>query len=189
MTVVASKYERKANELYETEPYPTRLLNKHFPVRGLYVWEPAAGGHKMADVLREEGASVWTSDIATYGREHNELFDFLSDRDDYEVFDAIITNPPYGKQNRMAAKFAEKALERCAGYVALLLTAKFDSGSTRRHLLADNPRYLAKLTLLDRISWEGNGKSGTEDHAWFIWGPTPLFPAPPRLIYGGRADV
>ena len=51
-------------------------------------------------------------------------FDFLSgggipgdDDDD----DAIITNPPYGRGNRDAVRFAERALERCPGLVALLL--------------------------------------------------------------------
>lgn len=55
--------------------------------------------------------------------------------------------------------------------VALLLTAKFDFGKTRRHLFADNPRFMAKIALLDRISWAANGKTGTEDHAWYVWGP------------------
>lgn len=189
MTVVASNYERKKNDLYETEAWATQLLIKHFPIRGMSVWEPAAGNHKMADVLRAAGAEVWTSDIATYSREHDAHFDFLSDRDDYDVFDAIITNPPYGKGNRQAVEFTQRALERCSGYVAMLLTAKFDSGKTRLQLLGENPRFLAKITLLDRISWEDNGKQGTEDNAWFVWGPSPLFPIPPRLIYGGRADV
>ncbi|MCM0751566.1 hypothetical protein DEA98_10190 [Brucella pseudogrignonensis] len=186
MTVTASGYDLKKNELYETEAWATEALLKYFPVRGYNVWESAAGNHKMADVLRANGAEVYTSDIETYYREHDEIFDFLSDRDDYDVYDSIVTNPPYGKQNRTAVKFAEKALERCAGNVALLLTAKFDSGKTRKHLFADNPRFLAKIVLVDRISWEGNGQTGTEDHAWYVWGPKPLFPAPARLLYAER---
>lgn len=189
MALVASGYDRKVNELYETEEWVTKALIKFFPVNEWRVWEPAAGNHKMADVLKESGADVYTSDIEKYTREHNEIFDFLSDHGDHGVFDAIITNPPYGKQNRTAVKFAERALDRCAGNIALLLTAKFDSGKTRQHLFANNPRFLAKIVLVDRISWEDNGKTGTEDHAWYVWGPTPRRPIPPRLLYVEKSNV
>lgn len=171
MTVTASNYARKENDLYQTEPWATEALLRHFPVSGLTVWEPAAGNHLMADVLREAGADVITSDIAAYDRQHHFVLDFIGgDREARpERLSAIITNPPYGKGNRDAVRFAELALERCDGLVALLLTAKFDFGKTRRHLFQDNPRFCAKIALLDRISWAGNGETGTEDHAWYVW--------------------
>lgn len=175
MTVVASNYARKENDLYQTEPWATEALLRHFPVRGLTVWEPAAGNHLMADVLREHGARVVTTDIATYDRPHDGVFNFFDDDMgapslcDFPA--AIITNPPYGKGNRDAVKFAELALQRCEGLVALLLTAKFDFGKTRRHLFADNPRFWAKIALVDRIQWFPGDTSGTEDHAWYVWGP------------------
>ena len=175
MTVVASGYARRENELYETEPWATEALLRHFPVAGRTVWEPAAGNHMIADVLIEHGADVVTSDIATYDREHTiSGADFLTGQCGQEAlvyFDDIVTNPPYGKGNRDAVKFAEMALDRCPGRVALLLTAKFDFGKTRRHLFADNPRFSAKVALLDRIQWFPGSSSGTEDHAWYLWGP------------------
>lgn len=155
MTVTASNFERRTNDLYETEDWATEALIRRFPVAGMTVWEPAAGNHAIVRVLAAHGASVVTSDIATYDLRH----------------DAIITNPPYGRGNRDAVRFAELSLERCKGMVALLLTAKFDFGKTRRRLFADNPRFMAKIALVDRISWAGNGETGTEDHAWFVWGP------------------
>lgn len=173
VTVVASNYARAANDLYQTEPWATEALLRNFPVAGLSVWEPAAGNHLMADVIREAGASdIFTSDIATYDRPHDSTFDFLLDRWVHnDAMDAIITNPPYGKGNRDAVKFAELALERCSGLVALLLTAKFDFGKTRRHLFRDNPRFTAKIALVDRIQWFPGETSGTEDHAWYVWRP------------------
>jgi len=190
MTVVASNYARKENDLYQTEPWATEALLRHFPVNGMTVWEPAAGNHLMADVLREHGATVFTSDIATYDREHDQWFDFINSSNDWRSgADAIITNPPYGRGNRDAVRFAERALERCKGRVALLLTAKFDFGKTRRHLFADNPRFLAKIALLDRISWAGNGETGTEDHAWYVWGESIFAPHRHRMIWEGRAPV
>lgn len=173
MTVVASNYARKENDLYQTEPWATEALLRVFPVSGLTVWEPAAGNHLLADVLREAGAEVVTSDIATYDRRHDSTIDFLADRFAYKnpKHDAIITNPPFGKGNRDAVKFAELALKRCNGLVALLLTAKFDFGKTRQHLFGDCPRFMAKIALLDRIQWFPGETTGTEDHAWYVWGP------------------
>lgn len=172
MTFVASNYARKENDLYQTEPWATEAFIRRFPVSGMKVWEPAAGNHLMADVLREAGATVMTSDIATYDRQHDALFDFLIDRPHSEPsINAIITNPPYGKSNRDAVTFARLALERCDGLVALLLTAKFDFGKTRRSLFADCDRFWAKIALVDRIQWFPGDTTGTEDHAWYVWGP------------------
>jgi hypothetical protein len=186
MTVVASRFEERKNNLYRTQAWATDALLAFFPVNGTTVWEPAAGEHDMADVLRAAGATVFTSDIEEYSRPHDEIFDFLSSRNDHRRFDKLITNPPYGRGNRLAVKFARKALQRCAGTVALLLTAKFDSGKTRVDLFRDNPRFLAKIALVDRIRWFEGDSDGTEDHAWFVWGPMPLLPQPPRLLYAGK---
>lgn len=189
MTVVASKYARAENDLYQTEPWVTEALLRHFPVAGLGVWEPAAGNHLMADVLRESAKSVYTSDIAFYGRKHDEIYDFLKPHREWPMWhgvDAIVTNPPYGKGNRAARLFAEYALTRCQGMVALLLTAKFDFGNTRAHLFGSNPRFAAKIALTDRISWTLDGTTGTEDHAWYVWTEAPRLPRLPVILYAGR---
>lgn len=185
MTVVASNYARKENDLYQTEPWATEALLRRFPVRGYVVWEPAAGNHLMADVLREGGAEVVCTDIAHYDRVHHYERDFFNSSSFAYGCDAIITNPPYGKGNREAVRFAELALQRCPGMVALLLTAKFDFGKTRRHLFADSPRFLAKINLVDRIQWFPGETTGTEDHAWYVWGSRRDHPAP-FIFYEGR---
>ncbi|WP_206612704.1 hypothetical protein [Paenirhodobacter populi] len=190
MTVVASGYERRLNELYETEPWAVEACVRTLKTLGMWslrpIWEPAAGKHAMVEPLIQAGASeVLTSDICDYGTRHTALFDFLKDDSPSFLpaeFD-IITNPPYGRHNHLAAKFARKALERCDGMVALLLTAKFDFGNTRTSLFRDSRRFLAKVALIDRMSLVGNGKGGTEDHAWFIWGPCQVDNAYPILLY------
>lgn len=187
MTVVASGYARQANELYETPEWVTEAL-----VRGIAftphrdtVWEPAAGNHKIADVLRAKGFSVLTSDIATYNRKQDVTFDFLG-ADNFNFGTRhIITNPPYGAGNRLAVKFARLALQRCNGVVALLLSAKFDFGKTRVDLFRDNPRFLAKIALLDRIQWFEGEYGSTEDHAWFVWGPAD-YRGPPQSLWEAR---
>lgn len=191
MTVVASNFARRANDLYETEEWATRALLRHLPLAtDATAWEPAAGNHKIADVLREAGFSVVTSDIATYDRRHDATVDFLEQRFAYKnpAHDAIITNPPYGRGNRDAAKFARLALERCNGWVALLLTAKFDFGKTRADLFAKNHRFAFKIALVDRIQWFPGDMSGTEDHAWYVWRPSDARSiCGPCIYYAGRS--
>jgi hypothetical protein len=189
MTVVASNFKRKENDLYQTEPWATRALLRYVPVAGLKVWEPAAGNHAIADVLREAGASVITSDIALYERRHDAIVDFLAPRFAYKnpTHDAIITNPPYGLGNRDAVKFTRISLDRCSGWVALLLTAKFDFGKSRADLFARNHRFAFKIALVDRIQWFPGATTGTEDHAWYVWSPSPgAGIGQAKLLYEGR---
>lgn len=193
MTVVASNFERQINDLYQTAPWATEALLRHFPVTpGDLWWEPAAGNHMIADVLTEHGARVLTSDIETYEREHDFIFDF--NKPVLKPMRAvgaqnICTNPPYGKQNNEARLFAEYALTRCKGVVALLLTAKFDFGIKRQHLFRKNARFAAKIVLYDRIRWFPDTENdGTEDHAWYVWRPDhpDNRPGTARIIYEGK---
>ncbi|WP_210482712.1 hypothetical protein [Microvirga antarctica] len=186
MTVVPSRFPIRQNELYETEPWATKALLRHFPVAGMRIWEPAAGNHMMADVLRDHGATVFTSDIAVYTREHDRIADFIRGLDAGPPCDGIVTNPPYGKGNREAVRFIERALAACDGLVAMLLTAKFDFGKTRLHLTRDNPRFLGRIALVDRIQWFPGATTGTEDHAWFVWGAGRPAGARPILLYEGK---
>lgn len=152
------------------------------------IWEPAAGNHLMANTLFEAGAArLITSDIVTYTEQHDLILDFLDSKRAVQCgVDGIVTNPPYGKQNRDAVQFARLALARCSGRVALLLTAKFDFGNTRNDLFRDNPRFAAKIALTDRLSWTLDGKTGTEDHAWYCFRGVNEPTTPPVLLYGGK---
>ncbi|QPC87096.1 hypothetical protein GA830_10355 [Mesorhizobium sp. NBSH29] len=191
MTLRPSSFPPRPNNLYETEPWATEALLRHVDISDKTIWEPAAGRHKMARVLARRALHVITSDIVHYEVRHDHIFDFLQ-QDDHEMMlrpDGIITNPPYGPQNRDAVRFCELALQRTHGIVAMLMTAKFDSGSTRSHLLRDNPRFRAKIVLVDRIQWFPGSYGGTEDHAWFVWGPQSPFPSPPILRYEGKATA
>jgi hypothetical protein len=155
------------------------------------IWEPCAGGHKIVNALRDNGyKNVFSSDITDeYGVEHDEILDFLTKHDDYNPFVAnvIITNPPYGQGNKLAVQSVRKALAtKGVDYVAMLLTSKFDFGSTRVDLFRDNPSFFGKLNLIDRISWAGNGKTGTDDNAWLIWNKHKSSLDKPQLFYGGK---
>lgn len=192
LTQVLTKkqYKRNAHDLYQTEKWATRALLDYVRVHERFVWEPAAGHHKIAEVLAEYGAHVITSDITRYSKPHS-LFgrrDFLSNRLRVPPgVQLIITNPPYGVRNNIAKKFVERALQVCDGTVCMLLTAKFDSASSRVHLFRNSPRFKAKVVLTDRLSLMLNGRSGTEDHAWYIWAPVDEpHMGPAELYYAGK---
>ena len=126
-------------------------MPRRFTLSGT-IREPAAGNHLMAHVLRGHGYFVLASDIETYDRPHMMVADFLqAEPICIKHLDGIITNPPYGKGNRLAVKFIERALDICDGPIAMLLTAKFDFGKTRQHLFKDNRRFMAKIALMDRF--------------------------------------
>lgn len=170
MTVVRSGYAQR--DLYETEAWAVMALCRQLDVSGKVVWEPAAGRHAIVRALLASGARrVISSDIVSYGPRQDFLHDFIGKSVVAVDCDIIVTNPPFGQGNRIAVTFVERALERCPGTIAMLLTGKFDFGKTRQHLFRDCPRFMVKIALTDRIQWFPGVFGGTEDHAWYIWGP------------------
>lgn len=187
MTVVKSNYKPQENQFYETPEWATEALLRSLGgnVSGV-IWEPAAGKHKLARVLDSYrwSSRIITSDIKDYGVKHDFMFDFINgEMEAYPNVDWIITNPPYGAGNRMAEKFIRRAL-KLAPNVAMLLTAKFDFGKSRKDMFQNNPNFATKVTLTDRLSFF-RGKTGTEDHAWYVWSDG--YPLPyPQIRYDGN---
>lgn len=190
MTVVKSNYEISPNNYYPTEPWATETALRFLPIgENDRVWEPCAGNHHIVRVFQQRNIPVYASDIETYNFKQDEILDFLTKDDDYNPFNAnvIFTNPPYGQGNKLAAAFCRKALKtKGVEKVAMLLTPKFDFGSTRTDLFRDNISFFGKLNLIDRISWAENGKTGTDDSAWLFWDKSKPSNQPPQLFYGGK---
>ena len=108
--------EREKDDFYPTPRCATdALLERETFLQ--HVWEPACGDGAISKVLKENGYTVFSSDLVDRGYEHGMIgsIDFLSETDQYvpatlDPFD-IITNPPF----KFAQEFIEKALsyERC----------------------------------------------------------------------------
>jgi len=173
-----SNYERQPLDLYNTPAWCTEALLPHLPERIHTAWEPAAGSHKMAEVLARRFI-VPATDIATG-------HDFLRFSAPLDGANAIITNPPY----TLATEFCEHALrlmEPVGGVVAMLLRTDFDHAKGRAHLFRDCPAFAKKLVLTKRIVWfepepGTKGKSPSFNHCFFIWDWTN--DAPPTISYG-----
>lgn len=100
---------------FETPRYATELLLPFIPDYITSVWECAAGGGRIAQVLYENKLNVVTSDIKQFPPERNTISNFLTDEPPYPVKNwllsverfAIITNPPFSVKR----EFIEKAFE------------------------------------------------------------------------------
>jgi hypothetical protein len=174
-----SEYARKDRDEYPTPPWVTETLIPHLKAAKV-IWEPAAGEGGMAATLENAGFRVIQSDLSGG-------VNFLDDKVQPVSCDAIVTNPPYGVQGRLAEKFIERALELTRpqkGVVAMLLKVDFDSGLTRQRIFADCPAWGLKLVLLKRIMWfaSANGMGPSDNHAWFLW--SWRHDGPPRIAYG-----
>jgi predicted RNA methylase len=175
-----AKYPRMKNEAYYTPPAATAVLLDQLPLYRLMqheLWEPAAGaGH----IARELGrvSSVLATDIAPPLRQvHTVLsMDFLeSSGPSGRGPLSIITNPPYGFQNRLALTFLHHAMdlvERRQGLVAMLLPFEFDASRSRHELVGGHFAFVAKITVGERIRWLNLPQSRNPPmghHSWFVW--------------------
>ncbi len=128
--------ERQNEDYYATDPIAAELLlqieelDKNMPI-----WECSAGENHLANVFKENGYTVRTSDIIKR-TETTEVLDFLSD----EVTDwngNIITNPPYS----LASNFVEKAMNIIheGNKCIMFLKLQFMEGKSRKKLFEKYP--------------------------------------------------
>jgi hypothetical protein len=184
MSQRSSGYARKDHDLYQTPAWVTAAIVPHLRVLQVEnIWEPAAGDGQMVTALRDNGFAVIATDIT-------EGCDFLNGCTPPPAYDAIVTNPPFGRdQGRTALKFIERALEFAKprqGAVAMLLKVDFDSGSTRSHVFAECPAFAGKVVLTERIVWfEPKIAQPSDNHAWYYWDW--LHVGPPTISYADRA--
>jgi hypothetical protein len=179
-----SEYARKERDDYPTPVWVTEIVIPHLKSLNITsIWEPAAGEGGMAAALARAGFTVTETDLSSG-------VNFLDDRAWSQAgsrCDAVVTNPPYGLQGKLAERFIERALELMRpsqGAVAMLLKVDFDSGLTRRRFFTDCPAWMTKLVLLKRIEWfkSLNGNTPSDNHAWYIW--SWRHDGAPRLAYG-----
>lgn len=184
-----ANYQRADRDLYPTPEWVTRTLISQIRFSGV-LWEPCSGNGQMSRVLAETGATVYRSDIHPIGDTEARALDFIAEPCPWPIKPDIITNPPYGKQSKLAEKFIRRSFDVVrphGGKIAMLLPVDFDSAKTRAWAFRDCAAFWGKMTLLDRIKWfdQAKGekkKSPSQNHAWFIWD----FSAAqyPRQIYG-----
>ncbi len=179
----ASGYARQPDDRYETPSWCVDALAEHVALRGLSVWEPCAASGQLATALEAHTqVGVWRSDLVAQpdatSASRTQAVDFLHARLPQSDIDAIISNPPWGSQGRLAVAFIEHALkflrESEVRLVAFLLAVDFDSAATRTALFAYCPEFALKVVLLKRIKWFEGPSGPSTNHAWYCWVRSPL---------------
>lgn len=169
-----SGYERKERNLYETPEWVSLALHPLIPDHVVF-WEPACASGNISKTLVANHSSDLVTDYGETG------VDFLLTNKMPKGCNAIITNPPFGKD---AEKFIRHSLKLLSGnpegFIAMLLPVDFDSAKTRRDIFTENHGLLSfagKLILTKRITWfEPARASPSANHAWYIWQQSYDFP-------------
>lgn len=177
MSQKASGYERIEGDKYFTPAWVTEALLSVESFAGK-VLDPGAGAGDIVRALVARGLDAEGFDISPDhpSIQQRDFFAFgVSGEIEATFYPAIVGNPAYGQQGRLAVKFIEHSLritKPIGGKVAMLLRVDFDSANGRRPIFGDHPAFAAKYTLTKRIRWENLPQSAsgpTENHAWYIW--------------------
>ena len=172
-------FTRVERDDYPTPPWPVvDGLAAHVSLHGKKTWEFACGRGDMVRSLETVGANVYATGIVRGYPDQHEVLDFLAERTPSGLAhcDLMATNPPYGPRGRTAEKMIARCLQLLTdgftNFVALLLSADFDSGSTRSQFFR-SPFFDSKIILTRRIVWFPNPdpdrERPKENNAWFCW--------------------
>lgn len=135
------------------------------------IWECAAGQGHLAEVFKQHGYNVLSTDLIDRGYGEGGV-DFL--KWDKQFDGDIITNPPY----KIASSFIEKALETVIdGHkVAMFLKIQFLEGKARGELFKKYPPktvWVSRSRLLCAKNGEFEkmkaGGGSAVAYAWYIW--------------------
>lgn len=178
MSQKSSGFERMSSDQYMTPEWPVLSLLSVEPIFG-QVWEPACGEGMISNTVARSSPYVRVVGSDLYPQGSEPPVDFLAHLPSDHPIDkgplTIITNPPYGKQGRLALAFVNHAIELTKitnGKVIMLLPVDWDSAKGRAHLFGNFKGHVRKIILTERIRWTNlpQSKSGpSQNHAWFIW--------------------
>ena len=156
--------ERAELDLYCTHPKAVEELLKleRFNPR---IWEPCDGLGHISETLTADGYNVRRSDIATRGRDIEQL-DFLACNEQWSG--DIVTNPPYSHALAMVRKAIDVVENK--GKVAMWLRILFLESKARKELFKEFPPKRIWISS-SRIPCGIGGQFGAsaQGYAWFVW--------------------
>lgn len=165
-----SAFARKERDFYKTPPAAVRPLARALAPLGRFSFaEPCAGDGCLADEIEAitHGECLWRADIEPQ-REDVTARNFLDMHDDDGLADSdmIITNPPWGWEFLGPCLAAGVAWRKP---MWLLLPADFAHNKRS----AMTMQRCERIVSVGRVSWEGNGVSGKDNCAWYLFNPFP----------------
>jgi hypothetical protein len=189
--VPPSRFDRFANDQYFTidAPWIIPALCRVVKIEGP-ILEPCAGRGDMVRELRGLGFDVLATDLYAY--ENPLVPDIETGVDIFNLrsllgYRWLITNLPYGNQNRILAHVLPIAARDDCN-VATLARSEWTSAKERNALVHENSCFAGEIALTKRPKWiehkpRDNRNSARHPFSWFIWSPKPL--AEPFLRFSG----
>ena len=165
---------RQENDYYATEPNAVRIFLNKLKEDGVTlnknIWECACGEGHMAEVFKEYGYTVMSTDLIDRG--YGKVQNFL-EHDLLKIFKTdIFTNPPF----KQATEFAYKGIETlgtAGDKLGLFLKIQFLESQERRKLFDKYPpKYIYVYSDRQQCSMNGdfeNLKAKTQAYIWVIW--------------------
>ena len=169
-----AKTQRQEHDYYATEPNAVRIflnkLKQDCVTLNKNIWECACGEGHMAEVFKEYGYTVMSTDLIDRG--YGKVQNFL-EHDLLKIFKTdIFTNPPF----KQATEFAYKGIETlgtAGDKLGLFLKIQFLESQERRKLFDKYPpKYIYVYSDRQQCSMNGdfeNLKAKTQDYIWVIW--------------------
>jgi len=157
---------------FPTPPWATRALAEEVlggraTLGELTVLEPACGRGHMANTLGEYFGEVSASDIHGYG--YGMVCDFLTSDHTANVFDWIITNPPF----RLAEEFILRSLPLARCGVAVLVRTVFTESVGRYQRLFSIEQPSRVIQFCERVPMikgrVDKAASTATGYAWILW--------------------
>lgn len=171
--VIIQIKKREQNDFYATDPHALEIFLDKLDEDKIYlhknIWECACGQGHLSEILKNQGYSVYSTDIIDRGY-GDKISDFLLEENAHYSCD-ILTNPPY----KYAKEFVEKALEiqENGYYTIMFLKIQFLEGQARQKLFKKYPPkyvYVNSTRQTCYINGDMSKKmSSASCYCWFIW--------------------
>lgn len=166
--------EVEENDFYATHPDSVKLFLKAAKETNLTlpnnIWENACGDGAISKVLKDNGYTVFSTDLVDRGYGEESGLDFLTNKKYDNKFDCIITNPPYSK----AREFVERSIEAVKdnGLVVMFMKLTFLESAKRYSLFKQYPPKYVYVHVDRQGCGKGGGtfkNSGAAAYCWYVW--------------------
>lgn len=171
--VMAQRAELKTSlDDFPTPPWATRALLEHavsskMSLGSMTCLEPACGRGHMSVALAEYFGEVVSYDVFAYG--FGGVADFLKSKHAQELFDWVITNPPF----KLGEEFIKRSLNIARHGVAMLARTVFiESVGRYERLFKQNPpsvfaQFVERVPMVKgRIDKSASTATG---YGWLVW--------------------
>lgn len=162
-----SAFDRSKTEFYPTPKEVTIALLNYLNIpKDKIIWEPACGEGHMAEVMKDEGYKVISSELNDMGYGVTGI-DYISSKL-YEC-DWIITNPPFNR----SVEFINQSIKHHKPF-ALLLKSQYWHSKSRIDLFNNyKPQAILPLTWRPDFLFGAKSSSPTMECLWTVWGNEP----------------